>query len=304
MTNSPTPGAAIARSAVAASQPSASPKMKPPTVSPGSQPPAAQPVPVPPSNSPQKPGAPSQSEVTAALQSLDMDKIQKLVAKIQSLEADLRPKEETARNLEASGKVEEARLYRQLNILPIRTNTEKLKGIVRTVMAAKTAEKEKEKAGKSQTVSAGAVDGSSAPQPPPPSGGAGSNIAISSTAPSSGQTNVPADTPNPMNARPPSQPQPPVPPQGSVLPSNAPPQVAAQMRKLIEQQNRTPRMPTAAPVPPTNVNMPPTPLQTGMIRPNIWRGALTWKGFDATSHVRREMQAMVQVQFKIIPDGL
>ncbi|EKM57894.1 uncharacterized protein PHACADRAFT_251806, partial [Phanerochaete carnosa HHB-10118-sp] len=288
-TNSPTPGAAIARPGITTTQPSVSPQLNV----------AAQP-----SSGPQKAASTPQSDVTAVLQNVDMEKMQKLVLRVQALEADLKPKEEIARNLEAAGKVEEARLYRQEHILPIRTNTEKLKGIVRTVMAVKA----NEKAGKPQTTSAGGADDSSAsqPPPPPPSGAGG---LVSNTASSAAQVNTLMDTPSLSNARPISQPQlstqtSPVPLPGPPLPSGTSPQVAAQMRKLIEQQNRTPRIPSAASGLSTNANMQPTLLGMGAIRPNIWRGTLTWKGFDATSHVRRELQATVHIQFKTAPEGL
>lgn len=61
------------------------------------------------------------------------------------------------------------------------------------------------------------------------------------------------------------------------------PDVAAQMQKLIEQNNRFPKQPSNAPQAPDAQPQ----------RPGHWQGTLTWRGFDSETHARKDVHTRV-----------
>lgn len=77
-----------------------------------------------------------------------------------------------------------------------------------------------------------------------------------------------------------------------VIPQAASPQTAAQMQRLIEPRDRTPLMTNAAVL--QDQGQPPHSISAQPVAPH-WRGFLTWSGSDSGTHVRRDMQASVQL---------
>ena len=101
--------------------------------------------------------------------------------------------------------------------------------------------------------------------------------------------------------RTPSQTQPPL-AQVPMVPSGTPSQLAAQMQKLVDQRNRTPRM-SAGSIP--HEQPPPSAVQPGAGRPPPeWKGILSWKGTDPMSGQRREMQTWVALKLSPQADNV
>ncbi|KAI9001451.1 hypothetical protein BD414DRAFT_574886 [Trametes punicea] len=117
---------------------------------------------------------------------------------------------------------------------------------------------------------------------------------------------------------------------GMQVPQNMSPELAAQMQKLLEQQKngpshlglqppaqtqaRPPAQTQPQPQPPAQALSQPQTQSTGAIStspekaaaagpsgarphsaPSIWRGTLSWSGFDAETHVKKDVQAGVQI---------
>ncbi|KAI0648705.1 hypothetical protein C8Q79DRAFT_465069 [Trametes meyenii] len=105
------------------------------------------------------------------------------------------------------------------------------------------------------------------------------------------------------------------------LPPNVPPEMAAQMQKLLEQKNRAshpgvqaqpqfqsqpqlqpqPQMqPQMQPQPTSSMSMGPEQapgLGPAMSQPtNMWQGTLSWRGTDSETHIRKDVQAQVVIQ--------
>jgi hypothetical protein len=110
----------------------------------------------------------------------------------------------------------------------------------------------------------------------------------------------PAHPAAPLN---PSQPQSAPEQQPPITLAGASPQMAAQMKKLIDSsRNRTPRIPSAT-VPSAEPSSSTVTAPPG--RQVVWRGAISWKGSDSATHEQRNMQAFIQTQWKSnqLPDG-
>lgn len=138
-------------------------------------------------------------------------------------------------------------------------------------------------------------------------------VMASESGPSTSSAHPPVPTPMSAAAQ---QPQPKLPMQQ--LPTNVNPQIAVQMQKMLEQRNRTPRMPSAnlgAPVPEPvagpsmgMVNVNPTPPAPAPAQKGpFWRGYLKWSGTESGTNIRREMftQVLMQAPFhNNIPDNM
>lgn len=202
------------------------------------------------------------------------------MAKVREVDGTLKQKEELALAAERAGNHEEARHLREQQEAA-RVKVDRLKRIIYNSIKGPTSHPVKsEETALSSPSKAQPGPGSSLSPPKPIHTLPGSNV------PEAG----------PSHVRTPSQGQQSQ-PQAPMLPSGTPPQLASQMQKLMEQRNRTPRMPSAT------VSVPEQPLASSiqavpMSIPNGWRGFLSWRGVDSGTNQKREMQTFVQLVFQ------
>lgn len=84
------------------------------------------------------------------------------------------------------------------------------------------------------------------------------------------------------------------------LPAHMTPEMASQMQKLVDNHGIRPRQASfSQPQPPQKNPAPPSQPMPGPSQQqstnSTWEGALTWTGFDVTTHDRKEMHAQVSV---------
>lgn len=227
-----------------------------------------------------------QPEVTIA-------QLQRHWQKLLAVEEDLRKKEQQARALEASGKFEEAKSFRAAQIDSVRLNVEKMKGLLRSSLW--NAQQKQKETATSSTPSAKTEETPHAPatqQPEPVTQSPKKTAAVPAVVGTVAESSGSAHTRMSSQPQPPVQGQPPQPPV-SIIPPSASPQMKAQMQKLVDQRNRTPRIPSAS-VPSGESGSGPT---TAPSPGAHWRGFLSWKGSDSGTHMRREMQTYVMFAF-------